>query len=144
MSSLDTARTDGVPGDLDNRSAIHDLVVEFYREIIFDEVLDPMFSEVAEVDWNEHIPRLVDYWCRILLRTDDYSGPIMAAHRELHALEAVRLEHCDRWYALWVRSVDSSHRGPVAEHAKSHAASVMAGMARHIFGVTWTPSAATV
>ncbi len=126
--------------DLDSRSAIHDLVVEFYREIVFDEVLDPMFSEVAEVDWTEHIPKLVDYWCRILLRTEDYSGPIMAAHRELHAMEPVRLEHCDRWYDLWVRSVDSSWSGPVAEQAKSHAASVMAGMARHIFDVAWIPS----
>ncbi len=142
-SALATAgATAGATGsDLDSRSAIHDLVVEFYREIVFDEVLDPMFSEVAEVDWTEHIPKLVDYWCRILLRTEDYSGPIMAAHRDLHDMEPVTLEHCDRWYDLWVRSVDSSWEGPVAEHAKSHAASVMAGMARHVFGVAWTPSA---
>lgn len=113
-------------------------MVEFYREIIFDEVLDPVFTEVAEVDWNEHIPKLVDYWCQILLRTGDYAGPIMAAHRELQSLDPIRSEHCDRWYALWVSSVDSSWSGPVAEHAKDHAASVMAGMAKHIFGVSWT------
>lgn len=125
-------------GDLDSRGAIHDLVVEFYREIIFDEVLEPVFSEVAEVDWNEHIPKLVDYWCQILLRTGDYAGPIMAAHRELHSMGPIRAEHCDRWYALWVSSVDGSWSGPVADHAKDHAASVMAGMAKHIFGVSWS------
>lgn len=128
------------PGDLASRSAIHDLVVEFYREIILDEVLDPVFSEVAEVDWNEHIPKLVDYWCQVLLRTGDYTGPIMAAHRELHSVGPIRAEHCDRWYALWVQSVDGSWSGPVADRAKEHAASVMAGMAKHIFCVPWTAS----
>lgn len=132
--------TMSVSGDIDSRADVHDLVVEFYREIVFDEVLDPVFSEVAEVDWNEHIPKLVDYWCRILLNTGDYAGPIMEAHRELHAMDPIRSEHCDRWYGLWVRSVDASWAGPVADRAKSHAASVMAGMAKHVFGASWTPA----
>ncbi len=46
--------------DLVSRSDVHDLVVEFYREVVFDEVLEPVFGEVAEVDWAAHIPRLVD------------------------------------------------------------------------------------
>lgn len=129
-------------GDLDSRTAVHDLVVEFYREIVFDEVLDPVFSEVAEVDWGSHIPKLVDYWCQILLRSGDYAGPIIAAHREVHAMQPIRAEHCDRWYALWVRSVDSRWSGPVADHAKAHAASVMSAMAKRIFGVAWTGTAA--
>ena len=54
--------------DLDSRAAIHDLVVGFYREIVFDELLEPVFGEVAEVDWTLHIPKLIDYWCRVLLR----------------------------------------------------------------------------
>ena len=125
-------------GDIGTRTDIHDLVVEFYREVVFDEVLEPMFGEVAEVDWGEHIPKLVDYWCRILLRTDEYSGPIMAAHRELHGRSPVTAEHCDRWFALWTRCVDAGWRGPVADHAKAHAESIMGGMSRHIFGGTWT------
>ena len=51
--------------DLDSRAAIHDLVVGFYREIVFDDLLEPVFGEVAEVDWAEHIPRLIAYWQRV-------------------------------------------------------------------------------
>ncbi|MBK9559136.1 MAG: hypothetical protein IPO44_06120 [Candidatus Microthrix sp.] len=29
--------------------------------------------------------------------------------------------------------------GPTADHAKGHAATLMAGMAKHIFGYEWTP-----
>ena len=48
--------------DLTTRANVHDLVVDFYREIVFDELLEPVFDEVAEVDWASHIPRLIDYW----------------------------------------------------------------------------------
>ena len=129
--------------DLDSRTAIHDLVVDFYRAIVFDDLLDPVFSEVAEVDWGEHIARLVDYWCRILLGDTDHIGPIMAAHRHLHELSPVRPEHCDRWFALWVECVDARWSGPVALRAKGHAASVMRGMAGHVFGVEWVPDSTT-
>ncbi|MEZ5239001.1 MAG: group III truncated hemoglobin [Microthrixaceae bacterium] len=120
--------------DLDSRGAIHDLVVEFYREVVLDEVLEPVFGDVAEVDWAEHIPKLVDYWCHVLLRSEAYAGSIVPAHRELHALQPLGIEHCDRWYFLWVRSVDSSWSGPVAERAKGHAASVMRGLAPGLRG----------
>jgi hemoglobin len=48
-------------GDLSSRSDVHDLVVEFYRDVVVDEVLEPIFGEVAEVDWAQHIPKLIDY-----------------------------------------------------------------------------------
>ena len=67
--------------DLESRADIHDLVVGFYREIVFDELLEPVFGEVAEVDWALHIPKLIDYWCRVLLRQPSYGGSILEAHQ---------------------------------------------------------------
>lgn len=125
--------------DLVSRAEIHDLVVEFYRDVVFDDLLAPLFGEVAEVDWSQHIPKLIDYWCRILLREGGYAGAVTAAHRHLHGLEPVRLEHCDRWYVLWANCVDTRWAGPAADRAKAHAASLMAGMAKHIFEFEWAP-----
>ena len=88
--------------DLATRTEIHDLVVGFYREIVFDELLEPVFGEVAEVDWAIHIPKLIDYWCRVLLRQPGYEGSILEAHQHVHDLKALNVEHFDRWYALWV------------------------------------------
>lgn len=136
MAAGAVARADR--GDLASRTDVHDLVVEFYREVVFDDLLEPVFGDVAEVDWAEHIPKLVDYWCSILLGTEDRIGPVMAAHRHLHSLSPVRVEHCDRWFALWVNSVDRNWCGPVADRAKSHAAAIMAGMAKHLFGFEWS------
>jgi hemoglobin len=125
--------------DLSTRTQVHHLVTAFYREVVFDDLLEPIFAEVAEVDWAEHIPRLIDYWCWILLGDEPYGGSVVRTHRHLHALQAVEPAQCDRWYALWSGCVDERWAGPHAEHAKRHARSLMAGMARRVFGFDWAP-----
>ena len=125
--------------DLDSRAAIHDLVVHFYREVVFDELLEPMFGEVAEVDWSIHMPKLVDYWCRVILGHPGYDGYLLASHRHLHSLAPLTTELFDRWYALWVEAVDSGWAGPNAELAKSHAVRIGGVLSRRITGVAWVP-----
>jgi hemoglobin len=126
-------------GDLSSRASIHNLVVGFYRELVFDDLLAPVFEEVAEVDWASHIPLLIDYWCRILLGDEGYQGAILAAHRHVHERQAFTTEHFDRWYYLWVMSIDSGWYGPGAEKAKRHAAKIGATLARRLVGVGWAP-----
>jgi hemoglobin len=124
--------------DLETRSEIHDLVIRFYREVALDELLGHVFGEVAEVDWAAHIPKLIDYWCRVLLGHAGYDGFILGAHREVHEVEAFEPELFDRWYRLFVEAVDEGWRGPIAEHAKSHAARIAAVLARRLLGIEWT------
>jgi len=127
----------GLSRDLDTGAQIHDLVVDFYREIVFDDLLGPVFSEVVEVDWSTHIPTLIDYWCRVLLGQPRYHGFILGPHQHVHDLEAFRPELFDRWYRLFVESVDKGWEGPIAEQAKAHAARMAATLARRLLGVAW-------
>ena len=83
--------------DLDRRGEIHDLVVAFYREVVFDDLLGPVFTDIAETDWATHISKLVDYWCRVLLRAPGYDGWFLDGHCRVHDIDPLRLEHCDRW-----------------------------------------------
>ncbi|HEX6417422.1 MAG TPA: group III truncated hemoglobin [Acidimicrobiales bacterium] len=129
-------------GDLDERSQVHDLVVAFYREVVFDDLLAPVFGEVAEVDWADHIPKLIDYWCRVLLDEPGYDGAVLAAHRHVHTLDPLRVEHFDRWYALWVAAIDARWAGPVADRAKRHAARIGGSLTRRLLAVDWRPSPA--
>ena len=48
-----------------------------------------------------------------------------------------------RWFTMWSAAVDRHGAGPTADHAKGHAATLMAGMAKHIFGYEWTPPVPT-
>lgn len=126
--------------DLDRRSRIHDLVVDFYREVAMDEVLGPVFNEVAEVDWAEHIPKLIDYWCRVLLRQPGYDGYILRAHQRVAAVEPFRAEMFDRWFQLFVDAVDREWCGPVADRAKEHAAQIANVLSRQVVGENWAPT----
>jgi hemoglobin len=123
--------------DLDTRAEIHDLVVRFYREIAFDDLLAPVFDEVAEVDWTVHIPRLIQYWCRVLLGQSGYDGYILAAHRHVHDLEPFEVGLFDRWYVLFVETVDAGWAGPLADVAKRHAARMAKVLARQLLYVDW-------
>lgn len=125
--------------DLTDRSQVHHLVVAFYRELIMDDLLAPVFNEVAEVDWAKHIPLLIDYWCRVLLGELGYQGSLLAAHLHVHHLGALTLNHFDRWYALWVAEIDTGWSGPQAQRAKDHAAKIGGSIARHVLSVTWEP-----
>jgi hemoglobin len=129
--------------DLATRADVHDLVVDFYREVVFDDLLGPIFDEVAEVDWASHLPKLVDYWCRVLLNQPGYDGMILGPHQALNELEPLRPEHFDRWYALFAEAVDHGWTGPTAEQAKAHAARMGATLARRILGVDWSPGVLT-
>lgn len=127
--------------DLDDRAQVHDLVVAFYREIVFDDLLGPIFEEVAEVDWTTHIPTLIDFWCRVLLGEPGYDGYVLGAHQVVNDLERFRPEHFDRWFSLWVDSIDSRWAGPFADRAKAHAAHMAGVLARRLIDATWTPPA---
>jgi len=126
-----------VTPDLDTRARVHDLVVRFYREIVFDDLLAPVFGEVAEVDWTVHIPRLIDYWSGVLLGQPGYDGYMLTAHEHVHGLEPFEVELFDRWYQLFVRTVDAEWVGPIAEAAKRHASRMAAMLARRLLGVEW-------
>jgi hemoglobin len=129
--------------DLDTRSQIHDLVVTFYRELIMDEVLGPVFEDVAEVDWSTHIPLLIDFWCRALLGHQSYQGTILAAHRRVHEQDAFTADHFDRWYGLWAATIDQRSSGPLADKARDQAAKVARSMARQLPQIEWEPSASS-
>ena len=90
----DTPTADRHP-DLSTPAAIHDLVTRFYREIVFDDLLAPIFDEVAEVDWTIHIPNLIDYWCWIILGPPRYRGTVTATHRHLHDTQPITPAHCE-------------------------------------------------
>lgn len=129
---------DGPGGDLDTRGKVHDVVVNFYREVVFDPLLGPMFDEVAEVDWAVHIPKLIDYWCQILLREPGYDGYILRPHQRVHELCPLGVDMFDRWYLLWAGSIDAHWAGPHADRAKTHAARIADVLSRRVTGHGWS------
>src|SRR6476619_5975753 len=85
------------PRDLGDRDDVAEMVRRFYRDVAQDDLLGPMFNEVARVDWSEHLPKLTAFWCRALFGESGYSGNPFRAHERVHSQRAFSAAHFERW-----------------------------------------------
>jgi hemoglobin len=110
-------------GDLDSVAEIGEMVRRFYGDVAQDELLGPMFEEVAQVDWAEHIPKLTAFWSRALLGLPGYSGNPFKAHADVHAARPFTARHFERWLSLFYETLEGWD-GPNVERARELAGNV--------------------
>ncbi len=110
--------------DVDTPEDVDDLVRTFYGAVVQDDLLGPLFEEVAQVDWAEHLPKLSAFWCRALFGTPGYIGNPYARHREVHVRSPFSAAHFDRWLDLFQETIDERWSGPNAEIIKELASNV--------------------
>ncbi|QIB66946.1 group III truncated hemoglobin [Kineobactrum salinum] len=114
--------------DLDSRAHIESFVDRFYQRLLADPQLGPIFTEVAAVDLAVHLPRIKDYWCKLLLGEQGYRRHTMEIHRRLHRRRPLQPEDFERWLATFTATVDDYYQGQRAERAKHLARSIAANM----------------
>lgn len=107
--------------DIETRQDCEQLVREFYSRALVDAVIGFLFTDVAHLDLEAHVPRITSFWETILLGERTYSGGAFAPHAALNAKVKLRGGHFDRWVWLWTQTVDALFAGPRAELAKHHA-----------------------
>ena len=101
-----------------------ELVTDFYELMLQDELLAPIFLEVAKIDLEQHLPHLVDFWYSILFMTGEYRRNVMEMHLSLGRRVELKPEHFDRWLGYFKRSVQKSFAGPKADLAIERAQSI--------------------
>ena len=114
--------------DMDSRANVECFVDHFYESMLGDEVLSPIFLDVAAIDLSVHLPHIKDYWCKLLLGEKGYKRHTMNIHRALHGKRELRGEDFERWLALFTRTADTHFAGNKTEQAKRVAASIAANM----------------
>jgi hemoglobin len=108
-------------GDIETRADCERLVRAFYGRALEDPVIGFIFTDVAKLDLEAHVPKITSFWETILLGARSYGGGAFRPHAVLHAQVGLRPGHFDRWLALWRTTVDELFAGPRAELAKTHA-----------------------
>jgi hemoglobin len=106
--------------DIENEADVRQLVDGFYGKIQHDALLNPIFADVAQVDWSQHLPKMYAFWNGMILGIPGYAGRPFPAHVNL----PVSGEHFSRWLALFHATVDDDFIGPGATRAKNAAASI--------------------
>jgi hemoglobin len=129
-------------GDLDTPDDIAEMVRRFYADVAQDDLLGPMFEDVAQVDWAEHLPKLTAFWCRAVFGIQGYSGNPFRAHRDIHVQVPFTAAHFERWLELFHDTVDCGWVGPNAERVKALAVNVARVHSDQLIGtpVMWSPA----
>lgn len=118
--------------DLASRADIECLVNDFYGRVRDDELLGPIFDDVAHTDWARHLPKMYAFWEGVLFGVAGFRGDPLAVHRELASRTALGEREFGRWLDLFHESVDSSFSGPCAASAKTRARRIAAVMQQHV------------
>ena len=96
--------------DLDSVEEISDMVHRFYRDVNADDLLGPVFNDIAHVDWTTHLPKLTAFWARALADT--------------HAAAPLTSAHFERWLTLFNHTLAAVWNGPNTERARALARNV--------------------
>lgn len=107
--------------DIETRDDIADLVRGFYGTAFEDPLLGPVFTDVAEMDLDAHMPIMCDFWETILLGGDSYHRNAFRPHVELDRKMKLEMGHFSRWLELWSQTIDARFAGPTADFAKQRA-----------------------
>jgi hemoglobin len=118
--------------DIETRADCERLVREFYARAFADPIIGFLFTDIAKLDLEAHVPRITAFWETILLGARSYGGGAFAPHAALHAKVPLLRGHFDRWVTIWSETIDDLFAGERAEHAKAHARRVAHAFLRRL------------
>ncbi|MEM7167536.1 MAG: group III truncated hemoglobin [Planctomycetota bacterium] len=107
--------------DLGSLQEIARLVATFYARVAVDDLLAPVFVEQAAVNWDEHLPKITAFWCKLELGIPGFRGAPTQAHAKHAAVEPFRAEQFERWIQLFHDTVDAGWAGNHADSIKERA-----------------------
>jgi hemoglobin len=110
--------------EITRREDIVLLVNSFYDMVKVDTTIGHIFSDVANVNWEHHLPVMVDFWESVLLDGRSYSGNPMIKHIALNKQYRLNEEHFEEWLRLFNRTVDGLFTGSKADEAKARAVQI--------------------
>ena len=99
--------------DIQSEQDIVMLVDAFYTKVNADALLAPVFNEEAGIHWEEHLPKMYQFWGTQLIGTQDYKGQPFPPHMKLK----ITLLHFQQWLKLFTATVHELFEGPTADMA---------------------------
>lgn len=103
--------------ELKNREDLIELLDAFYAKVRMDPLIGTVFNDLAKVNWEEHLPKIYNFWDTLLFGAENYRGRPFPPHLPLD-LEA---KHFQRWLHLFFETVDEKFAGLKADEIKSRA-----------------------
>jgi len=107
--------------DVEGRPEIERIVDRFYAKVRADDLLGPIFDDIAKVDWEVHLPKLYSFWQTVLFGSGGFRGNPLRVHADLLAETPMDWARFQRWLDFFRATVDELFQGERAEHMKNAA-----------------------
>ena len=85
------------PADV-SEEQIRALVHTFYDKVRADLELGPVFDNVIEGSWPDHLAKMCDFWSSLIRGTGRYKGNPLSMHMRI---DAIRPQHFKMWLGLF-------------------------------------------
>ena len=110
--------------DIENRDDCERLVRAFYGRALEDPIIGFIFTDVAQLDLEAHVPEITSFWETVLLGVPSYRGGAFRPHAALHMRVPLRRAPLRPLARAVARDGRLAVRGERAELAKAHAVRV--------------------
>ena len=110
--------------DITTHEQVKLLVDTFYEKVGINPVIGYIFTDVAKVNWEHHLPKMYSFWAAMILGDMRYTGNPMQTHINLSKLTPLTEKEFDEWIRLFNETVDELFEGPKATDAKLRATNV--------------------
>ncbi|MBP6431237.1 MAG: group III truncated hemoglobin [Ferruginibacter sp.] len=107
--------------DIECRADIELLITQFYEQVKKDNTIGYIFTDIVKLNWEHHIPIIVDFWETILLDNPVYKKNAMEVHYDLNKKIPLQPIHFTSWVTLFSNTIDELFIGPKAILAKTRA-----------------------
>lgn len=100
--------------DIISRVEIERLVDTFYGNVRKDDLLAPIFEELIQDRWEEHLEKMYRFWQTVVLDEHTYHGAPFPPHARM----PIDSMHFQRWIGLFEKTLDDLFEGERADKAK--------------------------
>ena len=122
--------------DISSREDLLLLVTRFYEKLLSDPSISYLFTDIAKINLEHHLPVLVDFWDSVLFSSDTYRKNAMQPHIDLHRQAPIQKHHFETWLRYFKETVDELFEGNKAFLAKEKATSIATIMQIKLFQVS--------
>ncbi len=99
--------------DIETLEDIQQMVNNFYEVVRKDELIGPIFNNIIQDRWPQHLEKMYRFWQTVLLDERTYQGTPFAPH----AVMPLELAHFERWLELFKANLAEHYEGSKASEA---------------------------
>ena len=107
--------------DIKKRKDLELLVTEFYKKVLADDKIAPVFTGTVKIDWGSHLPIICDFWENLLWGGEKYQANLIQKHLDFNQHIRFTHLHLERWLLHWNTNLAANFTGKNAAQISERA-----------------------